>query len=59
LPTGNAPRPHHNVLGPGDADHLLQPRGTTRARDLAEALLGKPAAALAQPEPATTANDMA
>ena len=32
---------HHNVLGPRDADHLLQARGAARTRDLAETLLGK------------------
>src|SRR6202030_3744444 len=41
LPTRNAPRAHHNVLGPRDADHLLQARGAARTRDLAETLLGK------------------
>ena len=32
LATGNAPRAHDDVLGPGDADHLLQPRGAARTR---------------------------
>src|ERR1700720_4211967 len=41
LPTRNAPRAHHNVLGPRDADHLLQARGAARTRDLAETLLRK------------------
>src|SRR5580704_12602683 len=41
LPTRNAPRARHNVLGPRDADHLLQARGAARTRDLAETLLGK------------------
>src|ERR1700738_266964 len=41
LPGGNPPRAHHNVLGSGDADHLLQARGAARTRDLAETLLGK------------------
>src|SRR6202035_2558586 len=41
LPTRKAPRAHHNVLGPRDADHLLQARGAARTRDLAETLLGK------------------
>ena len=41
LPTWNAPRAHHNVLGPRDADHLLQARGAARTRDLPETLLGK------------------
>jgi hypothetical protein len=29
---------HHNVLGPRDADNLLQARGAARTRDLAETL---------------------
>ncbi len=37
----DALRAHHDVLGPGDADHLLQPRRTARSRDLAELLLGQ------------------
>src|SRR5579863_1730684 len=35
----NALASHHDVLGAGDADDLLQPRRTARARDLAEPLL--------------------
>ena len=36
---GNPLRTHHDVLGAGDADHLLQPCGTARARNLSELLL--------------------
>src|SRR6185437_13828148 len=35
----DALRAHHDVLGAGDADDLLQPRRAARARDLAEPLL--------------------
>ena len=35
----NAARAHHDVLGAGDADDLLQPRRAAGARDLAEPLL--------------------
>ena len=34
-------RSHHNVLGPGDADHLLQRRRSAGSGDLAELLLGQ------------------
>ena len=37
----NAPRAHHDVLGAGDADDLLQARRAAGAGDLAEPLLGQ------------------
>jgi hypothetical protein len=41
LPPRHPARAHDDVLGAGDADHLLQPRGPARAGDLAEPLLGQ------------------
>src|SRR5579863_4954106 len=35
LPRGHALRAHHDVLGAGDADHLLQSRRAARSRNLA------------------------
>ena len=41
LAPGDPSRAHDDVLGSGDADHLLQASRTARARDMAKALLGQ------------------